>query len=190
MNITGRRNVETRHRFAAIFYRPARRAATLGTTARDVARGSVIAQIQNMDFLLAAAEEARTGLDKSLRQRRRRSCVDQGPLAPISPQEITEVIDELSRAQTVAAAGTHDPTASAMFMPREPILAILQTERTRVLDAQPGALVPNTGGIASRRIAPGPGGRKKNRERAFGPAISVRYIDEPNNEYHREAVPR
>ncbi|OBF63042.1 hypothetical protein A5753_13515 [Mycobacterium sp. 852002-51971_SCH5477799-a] len=127
----------------------------------------LISQVLNMDFLLAAAEDTRSNLDDSLVERRRRTSIDQGPLTHISTHDIRDVVDELARAHRASAA-TASVKASEMWMPRDPILAILQTELTRALHAQTGSLITDTEGLASLRIAADPGTRDAERRRAFG----------------------
>lgn len=130
----------------------------------------MISQFLNRDFLLGAAENTRLELKTILVKRERRGEVDQGPLVEVTDEQIREVMAELDRAagelDAAATGGTKDST---MCMPREPILAILQTELTRLAAEQrPEALVAETRGPASRRIAEDPGQPSDDGRRAFG----------------------
>ncbi len=129
----------------------------------------MISQVLNMGFLLGAATETRSGLSDLVDDRDRRTTpVDEGGLADYTDAQIQEVVDELLRASQ-AAVQEQDPMSSDMWMPREPILAILQTELTRLLEEGPAELVDDTDGVVTRRIEGDQGVRESDGRRAFGP---------------------
>jgi hypothetical protein len=129
----------------------------------------VIAQLLNQDFLVSAAEDTRLELKGLVEKRERREPVDAGPLAEVTDEEIREVVEELNRAVGELDAEPREPKDTAMCMPREPILAILQSELSRVAAEQrPEALVADQEGIAERRIADDPGETTADGRRAFG----------------------
>jgi hypothetical protein len=115
----------------------------------------MIAQFLNDEFLLGAANDTRRELKEVVERRERRAAGDQGPLAEVSDEEIREVVDELARAvsRLDETAGT-DPKDSWMCMPREPILAIVQSELTRAAEQSPEAdIVADAEGPTDRRLA-------------------------------------
>ena len=129
----------------------------------------MIAQIVNDEFLLSAAEDTRLGLKSTLESRARRGERDDSPLADIPTGEIKEVIAKLDRA--VANEEARDdagPQDTAMWMPREPILAIVQTELSRFAAARPDALIADPDGPVPQRIAYGQAQIGVEGRRAFG----------------------
>jgi hypothetical protein len=128
----------------------------------------VISQVLNGEFLLGAAESARRDLNRSADDKDRRASSEEDPLARFSEEQIREVSDELMRANRAVGASLDDPKCAEMWMPREPILAILQSELTRAMNKEQGVLVDDTDGVASRRIAEDRGTRESDGRRAFG----------------------
>jgi hypothetical protein len=130
----------------------------------------VIAQFLNEEFLLGAAEDTRLELSGVVEDRERRGVGDEGPLTEVTDEQIREVMDELNRVVgELDARATRDPKDAEMFMPREPILAILQTELTRLsAEQQPDALVDDPDGVTQRRIAGDPESRTDDGRRAWG----------------------
>jgi len=128
----------------------------------------MIAEVLNDDFLLSAAEDTRLELKGVVEGRKRRESRDEGPLDGISSQEIQEVIDELNRAYDEFDQ-ERERKSAWMCMPRSPILAILQTELTRVaLEQKPEAFVEEPDDVAERRIADDRARVSDDGRRAFG----------------------
>jgi hypothetical protein len=129
----------------------------------------MIAQFHNEDFLLGAAENTRLELKSIVEKRERREPIDEGPLSEVTNDEIREVMDELNRVVgELDAKPVKDRKDAWMCMPREPILAIIQTELTRLAAHQrPDAIVADPHGATERRIADDPGEVTDGR-RAFG----------------------
>jgi Calcineurin-like phosphoesterase len=130
----------------------------------------MIAEFLNEDFLLEAAEDTRLELKGVVEKRERREPVDEGPLSEVTDEEIREVTEELNRVVgELDAKDVKRPKDAEMFVPREPILAILQTELTRVSsEQQPDAFVGDPEGVTERRIADDPEDRTEDGRRAWG----------------------
>jgi hypothetical protein len=129
----------------------------------------MIAQILNNEFLLGAAENTRLGLKKTLEDRERRVEAAESPLSELGTEELQEVMVELDRAVRDAEANdTGDPQSTTIWMPREPILAIIQSELTRLAEERPKAIETEPEGPASRRIADENTETREDGRRAFG----------------------
>lgn len=128
----------------------------------------MIAQILNDEFLLGAAEDTRLELKRFVEQRERRETVAEGPLSLVDDEQIREVIEELDRAVLAHEARVTESKDTWICMPREPILAILQSELTRVVSDQRPAAIVEDAGITRSGIADDPGERTDGGRRAFG----------------------
>lgn len=108
----------------------------------------MIAQLLNREFLLSAAEDTRLSLRRTIGERARRGG-DGGPLDEISSDEIQEVIDQLElleeQAEGLQPAPDAEPPAEAsvaapkddfVYVPRDPLLSILQTVIEETAEAQ------------------------------------------------------
>ncbi|HEY5286601.1 MAG TPA: metallophosphoesterase [Solirubrobacteraceae bacterium] len=114
----------------------------------------MIAQILNQDFLLAAAEHSRLQLKDHLQRLERREAVEAGPLSNLKAEEIGEVVDELDQAIREHEDDAEGGIDASAWMPRTPILAILQTELTRVVAEQHAEMIESDpDGPAQERLA-------------------------------------
>jgi len=96
----------------------------------------MIAELLNDEFLLAAAEDTRLELTQTLGRRERRAGADTGPLAELHEADIRAAAEELQRAVRAHHNDPRPERDAAAWMPREPILAILQSELSRLAREQ------------------------------------------------------
>lgn len=136
----------------------------------------MIAQLLNREFLLSAAEDARLSLKRTIAERDRRGG-DGGPLDDILNSQIQAVIDEFERLEEQPEAlqpapGTEAPPTSGLpapkddfvYMPRDPLLSILQTVIEETAEAQRPEAIESGSPPDERRSG---GGRSVVSDRQF-----------------------
>ena len=114
----------------------------------------MIAQVLNDQFLLNTAGSLRSDLLQAIEDKGRRSG-DQGPLEDVPVEDMQAVADELLRILRQTRPENGSAKDGVAYMPREPLLAILQTVLEEVAeDQRPQAIEPNYE-EADRRSGPG-----------------------------------
>jgi predicted phosphodiesterase len=108
-----------------------------------------------MDFLVAAAGNMRRGLEELLATSGSRSASDRESAADVTDAQIEEVVEEIKAALlrvSHAESESQGRQEAKMWLPNEPILAILQTALTAAYNADPQHLVADADGVATQRL--------------------------------------
>jgi hypothetical protein len=125
----------------------------------------VLAQVLNREFLLGEADAAQRGLARELSMRDRRG--PRGPLDPFTEEDVREVIELLKERpaqeglQRAAPSDDSEPTAARpqedfAFVPRDPLLSIVQSVFEETLHEQNAAAVTEKRLLDDRRGGPEP----------------------------------